>query len=258
MSSPSLAKLSIKELSLHTTDHNWIPGFNSNRQTHHRELSIIGLSITLNVNKTEQASHVANWFESEKATKQFRSRPSKTVINLKQSTENNNNNNPSYKRTKTELPAEPKKKYQTPQQDVELEYRKLRENDVYLLFPLDFTVRMKKHMDLSKDFDVDPKSLLWIEVKDAIILMLNKDHMRFIMALSSHFKSMGIVHKNLHLRPTQSPKMQPKEWFIYAIRATLEDRRRVNDFAKNPASWQKMKKYIDLYKRQQTIVSRAF
>jgi len=87
-------------------------------------------------------------------------------------------------------------------------------------------------------------------------LMLNKDHMRFIMALSNHFKSMSIVQKNLHLRPTQPPRVQAKEWFIYAIRATLEDlkRERVSDFLKNPASLHKMKKYIDLYKRQQTII----
>jgi len=256
LSSPSLAKLSIKELSVHTTDQNWIPGFNSDRKTEYREVSIIGLSITLNVNKSEAASNVANWFESDKATKQFRSGPSKTVINLTKSENNYKPENNNYKRSRTELLFQPMKRVQTNTQEVEFEYRKLRENDVYLLFPLDLTVRVKKHLDLSQDFDVDAKLLFWIEVKDAIILMLNKDHMRFIMALSNHFKSMSIVQKNLHLRPTQPPRVQAKEWFIYAIRATLEDlkRERVSDFLKNPASLHKMKKYIDLYKRQQTII----
>ena len=231
---------------MHTTDPNWIPGFISNRKMQHREVSIIGLSITLNVNKTETTNNVGSWFDNDMKGKHYRSKPSKTVINLK--------TNDMLKRSKTEPPMPSFRKAETNTQEVEFEYRKLRENDMYLLFPLDLTLRVKKHLDLSQDFDKEPKTLFWLEVKDAIIFMLNRDNMRFLTALNNHFKSMGIVHKNLHLRPTQPPKAQPKEWLIYAVRAVLEEKRRVSDFAKNPASLHKMKKYIDLYKRQQNIV----
>lgn len=138
--------------------------------------------------------------------------------------------------------------------DLEAEYKKLRENDVYLLFPLDLTLRFREELDLSKDFENDPQKLVLVDVKEAIILMLNKDHMRFLGALNEHLRLMNIVQKNLHLRPIEPPKRRLKEWWKYAVRAVLEERKRQSDFSKDPGSLWKMKKYIDLYKRQQNIV----
>lgn len=140
--------------------------------------------------------------------------------------------------------------------DLEAEYKKLRENDVYLLFPLDLSIRIKTELDLSKDFENDPQKLVLVDVKESIILMLNKDHMRFLGALNEHLRLMNIVQKNLHLRPIEPPKRRLKEWWKYAVRAVLEERKRQSDFSKDPGSLMKMKKYIDLYKRQQGIVRR--
>ncbi len=235
----------MKELSFHTTNDNWIPGYNSKMDVSYREISICGLSITLNVNTPQgKTSHVtfSDWLEDHQK-KSHTSKSDKIMTKIKFKPVS-----PVLQRNK-ETQIEIKSK-----EELEFEFMKLRENDVYLLCPLDFTVRIKTTFDLSKDFHNEPQELYWIQTKDPIIFMLNKDHMQFLGALNDHLKSMSIVHRNIHLRPNGPPKKMPREWWIYAVRAIIEDKKRGTDFSRDPASLIKMKKYIDLYKRQQTIV----
>jgi len=219
-----------------------------------REVSLCGLSITLNVNKPKKKSTqvtFSDWLTDEIPQRKNKTKTATLIPNEKpRMSIQSKSNNPT-----PAIPRHRKSKYEIiDHEELEFEYRKLRENDVYLLYPLDMTIRLKKTGDQSKDFHTEPQELLWIETKDPIILMLNKDHMQFLGALSNHFKAMNLVHRNLHLRPNGAPKKMPKEWFIYAIKAVIEDKKRAKDFSKDPSSLIKMKKYIDLYKRQQTIV----
>jgi len=250
LTSPSLAKLSLKELSIHTTNENWVPGFFSRMDVRFNEISLCGLSITLNVNKPRKKSTqvtFSDWLQDEV--------PNRNKMRTHTATPKESNTVNNFNRQTPVLPRHRKSKYEIiNNEELEFEYQKLRENDVYLLYPLDLTVRVKKILDQSRDFQTEPQRLLWIETKDPIIVMLNKDHMQFLGALNNHLKSMNIVHRNLHLRPNGSPKKMPREWLIYAVKAIIEDKKRAKDFSKDPSSFLKMKKYIDLYKRQQTIV----
>lgn len=66
---------------------------------------------------------------------------------------------------------------------------------------------------------------------------------------------MKIVQKNIHLRPRSLPKEKPKEWVIYAIKAVVEERKRVRSLTNtSPKYVVNMKKYAELYKKKQTLV----
>lgn len=138
---------------------------------------------------------------------------------------------------------------------LEGEYRKLKDHDTYLLFPFDAVIKIKTQLDLSKDFSIEPIRQIWLELKEPIVFVLNNDHVKYLASLNDHINLMRLVQKNIHLRPNEPPKEKPKSWWIYAIKAVTEERKRAGSLLKNSTkNLLNMRKYIDLYKRKQTIV----
>ena len=67
---------------------------------------------------------------------------------------------------------------------------------------------------------------------------------------------MKIVQKNIHLRPIEPPKEKPKAWWTYAIKSVIEEKKRLKNLTKTSAKYfVSVRKYTDLYKRRQTLVS---
>ena len=139
---------------------------------------------------------------------------------------------------------------------LEAEYRKLRDREIFILLPLHVTIKAKKVMVLSRNkLTYDTSQQFWVETSEPIMLMLNKNHMRYIGALNQHIKLLQIVKKNLHLRPTSTPKERPALWWIYAVKSVVEERKRQTKFSRSSTNIMKMRKYVNLYKRKQTFVT---
>jgi len=238
-----LIKVSFRELNIHTTDEQGFPTFNSASNLHFREINLTGFSITLNLNKQAQQQQAFSGFRRDDRKK--------TTTKL------------TYANIMTHIPSDRKNMVKTSKgryvyderEALEGEYRKLKEHDTYLLFPFDAMIKIKTQLDLSKDFSVEPIRQVWIEFKDPIIFVLNHDHVKYLAALNDHINLMRIVQKNIHLRPTEPPKEKPYAWWVYAIKAVTEERKRTGSLLKNSTrNLLNMRKYIDLYKRKQTIV----
>lgn len=242
----SLVKIKLKELNIRTTDENWIPSFNSKADKQFKEIILSQLAVTLTTN-----NRAAIVMHREKFEKEFLYRmPSLVPQNLQKISSDIFN-------AKVQARVQKLHNYiQDEEEFIEREYRKIKEKGIYIVFPINATVRIKKQLDLSRDFSYEPQKSISIEVSEPIILMLNKDHMKYLGALNEHLRIMHIIQKNIHLRPNQSPRENPVAWWLYAIKAVTEERKRVISMKKTIANMQKMKKYIDLYKRKQNIVNK--
>lgn len=235
----SIAKVSFEELSVVTTNEKWEPAFNSQPELHFRQVKLTGFSINLNINKNFED----NAYNS----------PSKKARNIKLSYPSFLKNQLSYDK---KINARMKSKYFYDEREaLESEYKRLRENDTYLLFPIDINLRIKTQVDTSREITPDIQRTVWIELNDPVIFVLNNDYVKYLSALADHIEFMKIVQKNIHLRPSEPPKEKPKAWWVYAIRSVTEERKRLGTMLKNSTkNLLNMRKYLDLYKRKQTIV----
>jgi len=241
---PSLCKVTLDELNINSTDENWFPTFTSGAKILYRQILLSRLSITLNLNKHYQPYVLSNEYR-EKFEKEFLERQDSLRLTRGFSTMSD----------KPKINYERLKMFLMEGEDfLEKEYIKLQQNDTYLLFPLDATIKIKQHLDLSKDFSSMSQNSIWIETKKPLIFMLNKNHMRYLGSLNEHIRVMNIVKKNIHLRPSESPIENPTAWWIYAIKAITEEQKTIKSLTRNTANLLKMRRYIDIYKRKQTII----
>jgi hypothetical protein len=116
---------------------------------------------------------------------------------------------------------------------------------------MDLKLKIKTEKDKSDDFTQESLSSLKIEIYDPIVFVLNEDYVKFLSALKDHVTLIQIVQKNIHLRPSEPPKEKPKAWWIYAIKAASEERKRLELMIKSSTkNILNRKIYIDLYKRK--------
>jgi len=244
---PSLCKVTLDELNINSTDENWFPAFNSGAKILYRQILLSRLSITLNLNKNYQPYVLSNEYR-EKFEKEFLERQDSLKLDKGVSNFSTMSDRPriNYERLKMFL--------MEGEDFLEKEYIKLQQNDTYLLFPIDATIKIKQHLDLSKDFSSTSQNSIWFETKKPFIFMLNKNHMRYLGSLNEHIRVMNIVKKNIHLRPSESPIENPTAWWIYAIKAINEEQKTIKSLTRNTSNLLKMRRYIDIYKRKQTII----
>jgi Vacuolar sorting-associated protein 13, N-terminal len=248
MGHPTMIKVSFKELTVHTTDANNLPTFNPGSDLHYREINISEFSVTLNLNKKK--SHGSVNFHSRERTIDSNA---KSTIKI------------SYNNVANQIPVDQKAqvkgtfRYNNDRNNLEDEYKKLREHETYLVFPFDAIIRIRTQLDLSKDFRNQPMLQLTLKFKEPIVLVLNTDNMKYLSALIDNFETMKIIQKNIHLRPSDRPQREQnsniKFWWKYFKNAIIEDKKSSGNLI-NTTKWKiNMKKYIDLYKRRQEIVT---
>lgn len=248
MGHPTMIKVSFKELTVHTTDANHAPAFNSGSDLHYREINISEFSVTLNLNKKKSSTNVGAYHRKE----HIGDSNSKSTMKI------------TFNNVANQIPVDQKAavkgnfRYSTDRNNLEDEYKKLREHETYLVFPFDAIVRIRTQLDLSKDFRHQPMMELTLKFKEPIVLVLNTDNMKYLSALIDNFETMKIIQKNIHLRPGDRPQREPnsniKQWWKYFKNAIIEDKKSSGNLI-NTTKWKiNMKKYIDLYKRRQEIV----
>ena len=231
-------RLSFQELNFHPAKNTRSPP-----NTHSKEISVVGLTITLNINK-ETPSASQNKTEKNHQKNKTSSNPTQTSKNKEKHV--------SYK---DEIPEfkmnlSPSNKDQT----VDLKDDDTSQTTAYLLFPTNISIKITSRLDFSDDTSNIPYQSINIDLNDPITLILSPEQIKFIEALNNHILNLTKIHKNIHLRPIKRLKDDVKGWWRYAIRAVTEKCERDQVYKK---SWSliKMRRYINLYKRHQHIVS---
>jgi len=229
---PSIAKINVQEINIHSTDENWFPAFSSEMKKLHRQILVTGLSVTLNINKNYQQDA-----KNEKFQKEFLTKKSETGRQSPSQTNSESGTNQDHDFV------------------LEKEYHRLRKYDTYILYPLDVTIKSKQELDLSRDFSFVPQKSIAVEIKEPLIFMLNKLHMQYLGSLNEHIGMVNKVARNIHLRPSESPLENPFAWWVYAFNAIIEERKTIKSLAASTGNLVKMRRYIELYKREQSIVA---
>ena len=210
-----------------------MPTFCTDQKFHIREIGIERFSISLNIH-------------SESASIETETTPMKSTVKFGREMQLSPQN---FKNTKAVHFNKP---------DPDDEYRKLRSSDCYLLFPLDISLKMIKAQDLTSNFKESARLTIKVDIKEALIFVINNDHIQYLKTLTDSLKVMEIVQKNIHLRPNQrlqNRKANAIAWWQYAIKCVLEERKKVDNLFKSSATkLYQTRKYIDLYKRKQEIV----
>lgn len=237
---PGYVRLSFIELNVHTTDSNWFPTFHSARNVHFREINLTGFSITLNVDKNVDAEQ---YFARTTIPDD---RPKRSTILIKQQKR-------SRAKSRIQKFEEVKEIKDEDERLLPDRFKEETEANTCLLFPISVTIQIKSMKNLYEDFNKEPQQFISIDVKDPVTILLNKEQIRFLKALNNHLASLSIVQKNIHLRPLQSPKQNPRAWWKYACRATVEESGR-NSLYKNSLAILRMRRYINLYKSKQNLV----
>lgn len=232
---PGYVKISFQELNIHTTNRDWFPAYTSESDVHYREINFIGLSITLNIAKSVPYGSfpLKTPLETTASPLVPTYLPRKSLVRI------------------TQTPQPPK------DMSEDSEDKSSQQNNSYLLFPLNLNVKIKQMLNLTGDVSEEPEKSVWIELKDPMTIIINKNQIQFLRALNEHVSSLNVVQKNIHLRPTQHPKENPKAWWKYAYKALLESKT-MDKLFNNPISVVKMRKYIHLYKIKQNIVRKIF
>ena len=138
------------------------------------------------------------------------------------------------------------------QEYTEKTYKALQEmkNPIYLLRPIN--VRLKF---MSSKKAEEPNIQIWLSFKHPVILILNKQQREYISHMEKHIKSLEIIRLNLHLRPTVLFRNNRLEWFRYAVKAIIEQNKKLKlNFKKSTQKLTLQTKYITLYKKKQKIV----
>lgn len=234
---PSIAKVNVQEINIHSTDENWFPTFSSDKKKQYRQIFINGFSVTLNINKDYQ--NVICYDKNAKFEKEFLLKKCETG-----------------RQSQSQTISESETGDRNDQLDIDMEkeYHRLRKLETYLLAPMDVTIKTKQELDLSRDFSLVPQTSIFVDIKEPFIFILNKSHMQYLGSLNEHLRMMNIVSQNIHLRPSESPLENPFAWWVYAFNAIIEERKKVKSLSTNASNLLKMRRYIDIYKRNQTIV----
>ena len=227
-----------------------------------QSIDIKGLAISLNVNKDDQSNYTIQKKMYDLRAAHHRSgdfKGTQDSIAIKASQSNLKNSRITLSDANLSKRARPSsnemfKHLKDEREALELDYLELRKSETFILYPLNISVQINKEISLAKDFTHNFAYHLSIKISDPIILTLNKYHMQYLGALKNHMGRTSIIQKNIHMRPFEFPKEKPAAWWKYAITSVIEERKRQNKFTMSHANLVKMRRYIDLFKRDQTIV----
>ncbi len=229
----SVFKLHINEISYNPTDQNWSVGQTSNDFCDYNEIQVNGVSFSINIGRR-------NLFEKVHLSAETKKSKIGSDLVL----------------TEKKKHTQKSKYFSDEREFFEVECKKLRSQDSYLLFPVDINIRLKTETKIQKQTNPIQINSLFIETKEPIMFVINNTNLKFISAFADHLELINIVRKNIHLRPMEPPKEKPQAWWLYAISAVKEERKRLTTIIKSSAkNLLNMRKYIDLYKRKQTLVS---
>ena len=246
MGSPAVLKMSFQELILFPTDSEGNAAYNNELESSTRTIQIMRFYIAINFSEQIQS-----------AKKRPTTRRYATAFPKKNSEKASDEKNmfSSDKSNRTATGNNDQNAEVLNNQKINEEYQKIRDNDYYFILPFDFTIKMGKNCDSTSENLHIPKTYLNIQLQESLILLVNKHITKYLTSLNQHFSVMKIVQKNLHLRPMQTPKENSGAWWRYAFQAIVEDHKRNTHAARNSA-WRtmKMRKYIEFFKRKQTIV----
>lgn len=239
---PTFVKISLQELFVQATDEKWQPKLNSAADNKYfRIIDIKGFSISLNTNKDSRLIYSPYYRYDKKAHQTDSNLPPSFVMDQQ-----------SKKGSHTHF--EKVRPFMDEAEALEAEYRKLRDRETLLLLPLSFSIRTKKETVMAGDFTFQTSQEFLVDINEPVTLTLSKIHMQYLGGLSQHAKLISIVQKNIHLRPQDLPKEKPSSWWVYAIKSVNEERKRQTKFSRDSANLLRMRKYMDLYKRKQTLV----
>lgn len=101
----------------------------------------------------------------------------------------------------------------------------------------------------------EPNMHFWLSFKKPLIIILNKQQREYLSNMGKHIKSLEIIRSNLHIRPTILFRNNRLEWFRYAVKAVIEQNKKLKlNFKKSTQKITLQAKYISLYKKKQKIV----
>ena len=138
-------------------------------------------------------------------------------------------------------------------------YKKLKNrlNNIYLLQPCNLTIKLQQ---IFKDnvANVEKTNFdIKIDFHQPLIFIFNKNQIEYLNKIEKHLKAMEIIRNNLHIRPTTPLRTSRLDWFRYAIKAVIDQNRKLKlDIQKSTYKLFLMKRYINLYKRKQRIVKK--
>ena len=148
------------------------------------------------------------------------------------------------------------------QEYTERAYKTLKEmkNMFFLMRPIDIRLKIQiltiKNKRNTEEFE-ESKLNLSLFLKNPLIIILNKQQRQYLMNLGKHVKALEIVRSNLHIRPTVLFRNNRLEWFRYAVKAIIEQNKKIKlNFKKSTQKLTMQKKYMTLYKKKQTIVNK--
>ncbi|CAD8061056.1 unnamed protein product [Paramecium sonneborni] len=122
-----------------------------------------------------------------------------------------------------------------------------------LLSPIDISIKLvinKNQDELGK-----PIQNLTINIDTPIIFQLNKESKSYLLKLNEVLQNLEIVQDNFHFRPKCEVKNNYGEWWKYLINAVMQNQKNHKlDLGYSSRRLVLMKRYIELYKRKQTII----
>lgn len=239
MGRESVFKFFFEKLDILSTDEKWSINFNSNKEKIQKLLNLENFSLSLmntkDLKNTEMKS--GNLFS------------------------NFNFNMDSYSQINASMQ---KSKIQTDflnQEYSEKIYKKLKNklNNIYLLQPCNLAIKFqqafKDQLDNVEKTYLDIK----IDFHQPLIFIFNKNQIEYLDKIEKHLKAMEIIRNNLHIRPTTPLRTSRLDWFRYAIKAVIDQNRKLKlDIQKSTYKLFLRKRYINLYKRRQRIVKKKF
>lgn len=235
MGRESVSRFFFQKLDILSTDDKWNVNFNSNKEKMQKLLNLENFSLSLMNTKDLKNAEVknGNYFSG-------------LNFNLE-----------SYSQINTSLQ---KSKIQIDflnQEYSEKIYKKLKNklNNIYLLQPCNLTIKLqqkfKEHVANAEKTNFDIK----IDFHQPLIFIFNKNQIEYLNKIEKHLKAMEIIRNNLHIRPTTPLRTSQLDWFRYAIKAVIDQNRKLKlDIQKSTYKLFMRKRYINLYKRKQRIV----
>jgi len=237
----TVIKISFESLELFSTNHQWKPDVtHSSDDFQYKKLKINGFGINL-VTLSD--------LKIKADIPKMRKKPSKTEV-FSDGTFNTIRKKPGIHNDYLR------------QEYTEKTYKTLKEmkNMFFLMRPIDIrlkiTVLSIKKTKSIDEFE-DSKLNFSLFFKNPLIIMLNKQQRQYLMNLGKHMKALEMVRSNLHIRPTVLFRNNRLEWFRYAVKATIEQNKKIKlNFKKSTQKLTMQKKYMTLYKKKQTIVKK--
>ncbi|CAD8044814.1 unnamed protein product [Paramecium primaurelia] len=130
---------------------------------------------------------------------------------------------------------------------------KKKEEEYQLLSPIDISIKLI--INKNQDEQGKPLQNLTINIETPVIFQLNKESKNYLLKLNEVLQNLEIVQDNFHFRPKCEVKNNYGEWWKYLINAVMQNQKNHKlDLGYSSRRLVLMKRYIELYKRKQTII----